>query len=92
MSSITILNLVKMAIAACMLLCAIIVWRKTRDTTWVLMVFTAITWYVQIVLTLLEAVSLLPTLSLAVRIVIHSLPLLCFTIALITFNPDRDLF
>ena len=92
MSDAIILNLVKMALAACMLFCAIMVWRKTRDTTWVLMVFAAITWYAQIALTLLESASLLPTLSLAVRISIHSLPLLCFTIALITFNPDRDLF
>lgn len=85
-------HVVKLILAMVMLLCAILVWRRTRDTTWVLLVCTAIFWYVQIVLDFLETVALLPPLSMALRIIIHALPLIAFSLAFLKFKYDRDLF
>ena len=92
MSNEVIFHLVKVVIAAGMVLCAILVWRKTRDTTWVLMVFAAIFWYAQILLDLLEALSLVSAFPLAIRIIAHSLPLIMFSSALLSLKPDRDIF
>lgn len=84
--------LTKLVLAMGMLFCAITVWRRTRDTKWMLMVFTAILWYVQILLGFLESASLLYALPLSIRIIVHALPLVTFSLALLKFKRDHDLF
>lgn len=82
---------IKLAVAAGMLFSAILVWNRTRDTKWVLMVCTAILWYAQIMLDFLASVAFIVALSPVVEMVVHSLPLITFSLALLKFRYDHDL-
>lgn len=86
-----VVHLIKVSLAAVMLFCAILVWARTRDTTWVLMVFTALFWYVQILLDFLEAISVISVLPLPAQITIHALPLVTFSLAFVKFRNSRKL-
>lgn len=85
-------HFIKLILAMVMLFCAILVWKRTRDATWILMVFTALLWYIQILLDFLEVAAIIATLPLMVQIIVHVLPLVTFSLALLKFKYDHDLF
>lgn len=83
-------QIIELVIGGAAFFCAILVWAKTRDVSWVLIVFASLLWYVRIVVHFFLNLGIIAPLFPPIQILINVLPIAILGIALITRYRNND--